>query len=719
MLSRAGVRWQSEALLGSAVGRLTGRLALSVLLVFFSSRVSCAFSQDEEADEENDGASRAPVKVEEISFPENIGRNLMEHGGCWLPVYVEFKATSREAQSVLLQGTVQSDGTASFSRREKVEVAPGAPVRAWIYLRTAAGRSQTATLDVRTASGATLARRRWTVSSFWPQASAFSMLVVGEQLGDILPWPGDLSGSRNNTGEDRHFSADSSPAKALPDRVLGYHGMDLVILRDLGEGKLEPAQVEALRAWVYLGGFVVLVPGSHSSEIFRSAIARELCGDALEEPRPLDGFVPEKLLFFDSEERNAARRDQDTVKISLGRGDSFTLLDPLRPEKRGVREIVSSSDKEDRQEAKDNGEENDVLASGARLYSELRYGQGRVGVLSLNDQTHREAGASFLRDLWRRIVEWRIRTPKGSFSERAATFLSPDLERLLNDASRDVGLVFLVALIGAYLLLVGPGLYFLLRRWNRLPAVIWAEPLLVLLYLGVIFGTAYITKGVLTKTRIWTFISQREGEALAVRESYLTVFSADDALYRISSPRGMILQPIFKNEKEEQPVALSRASQGGLMLEDFKLGHWQQGHLVNVEVLDFEGTGVSLNDSSPGGDLARPFSVAISNHLPYPIREGIVLGKSSRAMVPRIEPGKTVVVRLETAIQRPVKEPKGEETSWQRFFQTGEDFPFQKKGFTVDGRWVFAGLLERTEEDFHLDKRSSLKERLDVYLLYR
>jgi hypothetical protein len=155
------------------------------------------------------------------------------------------------------------------------------------------------------------------------------------------------------------------------------------------------------------------------------------------------------------------------------------------------------------------------------------------------------------------------------------------------------------------------------------------------------------------------------------------------------------------------------------MLEDFKLGHWQQGHLVNVEVLDFEGTGVSLNDSSPGGDLARPFSVAISNHLPYPIREGIVLGKSSRAMVPRIEPGKTVVVRLETAIQRPVKEPKGEETSWQRFFQTGEDFPFQKKGFTVDGRWVFAGLLERTEEDFHLDKRSSLKERLDVYLLYR
>src|SRR5262249_35233485 len=137
-----------------------------------------------------------------------------------------------------------------------------------------------------------------------------------------------------------------------------------------------------------------------------------------------------------------------------------------------VREILSSSSEEG------------VPPSGTtRLYCELRYGQGRVGILTINDQTHREAGANFLRELWKGIVGGRVHSTKSSFIDRAAMFRSPDMERLLNDESRDVGLTFITALIAAYLLLVGPGLYFILKRLNRLPAVIWAEPLLVVVYL--------------------------------------------------------------------------------------------------------------------------------------------------------------------------------------------------------------------------------------------
>ena len=55
--------------------------------------------------------------------------------------------------------------------------------------------------------------------------------------------------------------------------------MDVVVLRDLGTDKLEPRQLQALRAWVYLGGYVIIVPSRGSPAIFRSEIARALLGE--------------------------------------------------------------------------------------------------------------------------------------------------------------------------------------------------------------------------------------------------------------------------------------------------------------------------------------------------------------------------------------------------------------------------------------------------------
>jgi len=46
---------------------------------------------------------------------------------------------------------------------------------------------------------------------------------------------------------------DVLPGCALPDSVLGYHGVDVVVIRDMGAAELEPKQAEALRSWVYLG----------------------------------------------------------------------------------------------------------------------------------------------------------------------------------------------------------------------------------------------------------------------------------------------------------------------------------------------------------------------------------------------------------------------------------------------------------------------------------
>jgi hypothetical protein len=580
-----------------------------------------AWAQEEERAEGAGGASgdaraaRAPgpVEVLDVQFLEEIARVLPERGS-WLPVYVELEARGGKTSKVLLTGEVKGrkgqETLTRFSVRREVEVAPGAPVRSWLYLHaTTADFGQVATLEARSPGGELLLERRWDLSFAQAFGHHLSVLVVAAELGDVTPWPGQLmlgsrllQPARRSSQHSLDETIESMRRERLPDNVLGYNGIDLVVLRQ--HGTLEEAQLEALRSWVHVGGCVVVMPERGSAAPFKSRLVRELGGKYLVSPAVEERFVPQDLaVSLRTLERRGLERPEPYAReedIAIGGGRSYFRLDPLSGEAGEIPELreVWSLDAEA-----------EAVAGRKRLYAEIPFGRGRLGVFTIDDQTYRDAESlAFLQALWLPVVLWRLDDETSPFLAQAATRVPADTP--LRDASRDIGLPFLIGLIVVYLLLAGPGLYFILKRANRMASLVWAEPLLAAVYVGIIFATGYLSKGVITKTELWTVFSQRQGDSLAVRESYLSIFSGADEEYTIHSPRGAFLAPIFANLTEAEKadgsgLRLRSAPRGGYSLEGYRLSLWEQGYALNAAVEDLGRTGVEIGVLTPASPAAR------------------------------------------------------------------------------------------------------------------
>jgi len=281
-----------------------------------------------------------------------------------------------------------------------------------------------------------------------------------------------------------------------------------------------------------------------------------------------------------------------------------------------------------------------------------------------------------------------------------------------------------------YLLLIGPGVYFFLKRLDRLPSLIWVEPLVVLLYLAVVIVAGYVSKGAITKAREWTLISQRVGDDLAVRESYLAVFAGAERDYQIGSSAGLLLKPIFAN-RDEAAAALGGERAGGpsLVLEEDAAGHrrltglhlrqWAEGYAVNLDVLDVDPEGavqvkvlgeLSSRDQTP--IETRSLQVRVTNLLPYGISKGIYVHPSEGEFVlPPVGAGATVEVPLERH-----REDSAELCgNLPRLLELARRHGFDPRGRRPD----VAAFLDRPDADYDDEWNSNLRERLDLFLLYR
>jgi hypothetical protein len=343
------------------------------------------------------------------------------------------------------------------------------------------------------------------------------------------------------------------------------------------------------------------------------------------------------------------------------------------------------------------------------VYIEIPVGRGAVGVLTMNIEglAVTPANVAFLQDLWRPIVRWRIEAGRSDLQARWTRSHSSELASKLRDESRDIGIPFLVALIVFYLVLVGPVLYFLLKRKNRLLDLIWAEPLLALVYVGVVFATGYLTKGVLTKTQLWTLIKQVEGEDLGARESYLAIFSGDEADYTIRAPHGDFLISVAANAKEARQaktVVVSEA-RGGHALEDYRLELWQQGYAVNGEFVEFSGDGIELSqhENDEGEAMVR-----FKNNLPFPVVSAMI--PEGPLFLPPLAPGAEVELPARSLLS---ETGLGRASRLQSEELREKIESLLRQSYGLQGEPRLIALLQRDVNDFEIDLPSTVKERFD------
>jgi len=283
----------------------------------------------------------------------------------------------------------------------------------------------------------------------------------------------------------------------LPDRVEAWQTLDRLVWQDVDSSALSTAQLTALRGWIAAGGRLVIVGGTGG-------------------PGTL-GTFPDDLLPY---------RPTATVNVSAASLTAF---------------LGSSS-----------GGASDLAALGGTLTAgrplavvgdrviaaERSYGSGAATLIGFDPTAKWIAAGTVADPFWRRLLP-----------QRSSVGLSmTDDSQLVNAVAQLPSLALppiggLFALLGAYILLVGPVNYLVLRRighrewaWATIPAMI------VVFAVGAYaFGNTLRGSDVLVNEV--ALVRGAPGATVGTAQVYVGIFSPSRGTYQVRVPGGALLSP--------------------------------------------------------------------------------------------------------------------------------------------------------------------------------
>jgi hypothetical protein len=281
----------------------------------------------------------------------------------------------------------------------------------------------------------------------------------------------------------------------LPSRVEGWSVIDRLVWQDVDSNTLSPEQLEALRRWIAAGGRLVIIGGS-------AGIGT------------LSAF-PDAILPY----RPTAT--VDAAPASLG-----SILGTA-PD--GATDVVAMAG------ALAHGRA--LATSGDRaIAGELAYGAGRVTIYGFDTTTAWLNGSTAVGALWRSSLP--PRTSDGT--------LLVDDSQLLQAVYQVPALALpptegLLGIIGAYILIIGPINYLILKRIDRRELAWVTMPVLVLAFAGAAFGYGALLKGTDVVVNQVAIVHGAPDATEATAQVYFGIFSPTRATYRVDVPGGALL----------------------------------------------------------------------------------------------------------------------------------------------------------------------------------
>ena len=281
----------------------------------------------------------------------------------------------------------------------------------------------------------------------------------------------------------------------LPARVEGWSVLDRLIWQDVDSNNLTPEKLEALRRWVAAGGRLIIVGGS-------AGIGT------------LSAF-PDDILPY----RPTATLDADPAVLTslLGAApDGATDVPAMAGALARGRALATSGDR--------------------AIAAELGYGAGRVTILGFDTTGAWLKDSKPIESLWRTILP--ARTSDG---------------KLLADDSQLIQAVYqlpslalpptegLLGIIGAYILIIGPINYLILKRLDRRELAWVTMPVLVLAFAGAAFGYGSLLKGTDVVINEVAIVHGAPDATEATAQVYFGIFSPTRATYRVDVPQAALL----------------------------------------------------------------------------------------------------------------------------------------------------------------------------------
>ncbi|WP_029215238.1 hypothetical protein [Kallotenue papyrolyticum] len=197
-------------------------------------------------------------------------------------------------------------------------------------------------------------------------------------------------------------------------------------------------------------------------------------------------------------------------------------------------------------------------------------------------------------------------------------------------------LSLLALLLGAYILIVGPGLYLLLRRLDRQAWGWVAIPLVTLLFALGTYGYGLRLRGNDVILNQVSLLEQLDGRSRI--RSYAGIFSPRDAGYTIHGAGEALFRPLPVEWGQGQSNA--RFMQGSSGVYDLRVAQWSMATFLAEQISD---TLPLVTDLTLEGSSLRG---SIRNAGAQPLRDVVLVHNRLVAYLGDLEPGQTRSVEL-------------------------------------------------------------------------
>lgn len=281
----------------------------------------------------------------------------------------------------------------------------------------------------------------------------------------------------------------------LPTRAEGWSVLDHLVWQDIDSNQLSTEQLDALRRWIAAGGRLVIVGGS-------AGIGT------------LSGF-PDDILPY-----------RPTATVDLAPVNLTGILGELPA---GAAELPAMGG------ALLHGRA--LAMSGDRVVAaELSYGSGRVTIFGFDPTTQWLAESKSIDGLWSGALPGRSGDGTVLFDDSQLVQAVYQLPLLALPPTSG-----LLVILGAYILIIGPINYLILKRLDRRELAWITMPVLVLAFAAASFGYGSFLRGTDVMVNEVAIVRGAQDAEEARAQVYFGVFSPTRSTYQVEIPQGALL----------------------------------------------------------------------------------------------------------------------------------------------------------------------------------
>jgi hypothetical protein len=320
-----------------------------------------------------------------------------------------------------------------------------------------------------------------------------SQLVVGivaERPGDIIA-DLDLLPNVNNV---KPVTIALDPA-GLPRRMEAWGALDRLIWQDTDSSRLESDQLAAMRGWIAGGGRLIIAGGTTG-------------------PSSLSTFPDDLLPYRPTSTMDVAPGSLNALLGELPAG--ATQLPALAGTLTEGRSLASVGDQ--------------------AVAAERTYGSGKVTIVGFDPTASWLKGTSVAESLWRRLIPTRA----------SGGPMAGDDSQIVQAASQLPSLALppiggLIALLGGYILLIGPINYLVLRRLDKREWAWITMPALIVAFAVGAYGFGTLLRGSDVIINEVAIVRGAPGATEGLAQAYFGVFSPTRGSYQLRVPGGALL----------------------------------------------------------------------------------------------------------------------------------------------------------------------------------